>query len=84
MNACPLWPLEADSPTGSQRLSMRSASTRNDEPDDWQTEIFSDADATFFENAKIAEEEISPVDGENIELLESEAVSESQEELFSG
>ena len=80
----PTLALESDSPTGSQRLSMRSASTRNDEPDDWQTEIFSDADATLFEDAKIAEEEISPVDGENIELLESEAVSESQEELFLG
>ena len=80
----PTLALESDSSTGSQRLSMRSASTRNDEPDDWQTEIFSDAETTFFEDAKIAEEEISPVDEENIELLESEAVSEFQEELFFG
>ena len=80
----PTLALESDSPTGSQRLSMRSASTRNDEPDDWQTEIFSDADATLFEEVEMTEGEASPADGETTEISESEAVAESQEELFLG
>lgn len=83
----PTLALESDSPTGSQQLSIRSASTpshQNDEPDGWQADIFSDADATLFEDAEMTEGEASPVDGETTEISESEAVSESQEELFLG
>ena len=79
--------LESDSPTGLQRLPIRSASTpsyQNDEPDDWQAEMFSDADATLFENVEMVEGETSPADRETAEISESEAVSESQEELFLG
>ena len=79
--------LDSDAPTGSQRLPIRSASTpsqQNKEPDDWQTDIFSDADATLFEDVEMAMGEGSPVDGETTEISESAAVSESQEELFLG
>ncbi len=79
--------LDSDAPTGSQRLPIRSASTpshQNEEPGDLQPEIFSDADVTLFEDAEMTEGEASPADGETTEISESEAVSESQEELFLG
>lgn len=83
----PTLPLDSDASTGAQRLLSRSASTpshQNEEPDDWQAEIFSDADATLFKNAEMAEGQTAPADGATGELSESEAVSESQEELFLG
>ena len=79
--------LDSDAPTGSQRPPIRSASTpsqQNKEPDDWQTDIFSDTDATLFEDVEMAVGEGSPADGETTEISESAAVSESQEELFLG
>ncbi len=83
----PTLALDSDATTGSQRLLIQSASTpshQNEAPDDWQADIFSDADATFFEDAEMTEGEASPADGGTTEISESEAVSESQEELFFG
>ncbi len=83
----PTLALDSDATTGSQRLRIQSASTpsyQNEAPDDWQADIFSDTDATLFENAETVEGEASPVDGEMTEISEAEAVAESQEELFLG
>ena len=82
----PTLPLDSDATTGSQRLLIQSASTpsqQNKKLDDWQTEI-SDEDAALFENAEITEGKAAPADGETTEISESEAVLESQEELFFG
>lgn len=83
----PTLPLDSDASTGAQRLVSRASSTsshQNEELGDWQAEVFSDADATLFEDAEMAEGETAPVDGEIGAISESEAVSEAQKELFLG
>lgn len=83
----PTLPRDSDASTGAQRLVSRAASTssyQNEELDDWQAEVFSDADATLFEDVEMAEGETAPVDGEIGAISESEAVSEAQAELFLG
>ena len=79
--------LDSDAPTASQWHLSRETSNlsyQNKDSQDLQADIFSDADATLFEDAEMTEGEASPADGETTEISESEAVSESQEELFLG
>ena len=79
--------LDSDAPTASQWHPSRETSNlahQNKDLGDLQTDIFSDADATLFEDAEMTEGEASPADGEMTEISESEAVSESQKELFLG
>lgn len=79
--------LDSDTPTASQWHPSRETSNladQNKDLGDLQADIFSDADATLFEDAEMTEGEASPADGETTEISESEAVSESQEELFFG
>ncbi len=81
----PTLALDSDASTGAQRLVSRASSaSQNEELDDWQAEVFSDADATLFEDAEMAEGETALVDGGIGAISESEAVSEAQEELFFG
>ncbi len=79
--------LDSDAPTASQWQPSRETSNlahQNKGLGDLQADIFSDADATLFEDAEVTEGETVPIDGETGEISESEAVSESQKELFLG
>ena len=83
----PTLALDSYAPTASQWYPSRETSNLAHQNKGWgdlQTDIFSDAEATLFEDAEITEGEASPADGGTTEISESEAVSESQEELFFG
>ena len=73
--------------TASQWHPSRETSNlarQNKDSGDLQADIFSDADATLFESTEMVEGETASVDEETGKISESEAVSQSQEELFFG